>query len=116
NNPIRYTDPTGMYEEDFDDWWHLTNDGVLTHIRSTDDDFHTIFSESGESINVSKSVIDNAKHCVQGGSFSSRNNYLHTSYEVKGESGKDLDSFFYRNTTVEFGYQLYEINGEKVGI
>ncbi|WP_150546760.1 RHS repeat domain-containing protein, partial [Mesonia oceanica] len=53
NNPVRFTDPTGMVVEESQgptDHWKLNDSGKLELIKKTDDDFNVFFDENGNKL------------------------------------------------------------------
>jgi len=53
NNPIMFTDPTGMEQDGVDggeDHWQLNSEGKLELIKKTNDNFNTFFDEDGNKL------------------------------------------------------------------
>ena len=112
NNPIMFTDPTGMSKEhDF----RLNKNGSMTMIRETTDESHTIFNHD-----MSNSITIDGKDMVHFDKFDlSSNSYSESNYSpkfsatalgksqvyqfVNPESSEDFYRFSAKFSDVEFG-------------
>ena len=103
SNPIRYIDPTGMFEDDYG----LDKDGNITLLRKTDDKTDKLNAlddkgaETDKSIEVEKGTLNNSRTNTV--TASNGKDYTFYQYDVTGDgSAKALFEFVADNTEVEW--------------
>ncbi|WP_430613559.1 RHS repeat-associated core domain-containing protein [Flavobacterium sp. JP2137] len=106
NNPIRYTDPTGMLEDDYT----VNKSGKIELVRKTDDKTDKLIAlddngkESNQSIEVDKGVLNKIK---SGNNDGEKYGYM----EVRGNSkATNIFEFLARNTDVEWSQTGYGVD------
>ncbi len=106
NNPIRYTDPTGMLEDDYT----VNKSGKIELVRKTDDKTDKLIAlddngkESNQSIEVDKGVLNKIK---SGNNDGKKYGYM----EVRGNSkATNIFEFLARNTDVEWSQAGYGVD------
>ncbi|MEO9954207.1 RHS repeat-associated core domain-containing protein [Nonlabens sp.] len=109
NNPVMYTDPTGMAPEVVQDDYGIDDNGKIAFIRATNDKHDKLIAldyegkETGNSINVEKGVLDkieNTTHIDDEGTIREIQNIETT----KVKDNKALFEFITDNSDSEHSY------------
>ena len=111
NNPIMFTDPTGMSKEGGEHDYRLNKDGSMTTIRETKDTYDRIFAEGDEEqppLYVDKSFTNSLKNPKYEGSYEGK-----ISSRMLKTYGKAIFRFFANNTDREWSYS--EFTNENTG-
>jgi RHS repeat-associated protein len=103
NNPIRYIDPSGLFEDDYG----IDKQGNISLIRETDDPNDRLIvldnsgNETDKSIDVDKGVLNSKK--INTVTASNNKEYTFDQFNIKGDDkGKALFEFVADNTEVEW--------------
>lgn len=110
NNPMRYTDPTGLLEDDYG----VDSDGNINLIRKTDEKVDRLFAvndagdkkdvnssgsvDNSDSVEVKKGVLNNVKDATDASGIDY--NFMKTENSAQS---KNLFEFLAVNTNVEWG-------------
>ena len=108
NNPIMFTDPTGMSKEGGEHDYRLNRDGKLELIRYTKDKYDAVYNEeNNRAIVLSKGVIDFSRE-VKNSKGEATTVFTMTNTDVKSGNGQKIFQFFADNSDVEFGYSEFK--------
>ncbi len=111
NNPVRYTDPDGMLEDDYG----LSPDGTISLIRKTDDDFDNLIvvnsngEETDKSTKVQKGVLDNIScdEVVDSQNSTSVPSQVIDVSNMTDDAARNLFEFIADNSDSEFSYSIF---------
>jgi|SRR5690554_3230190 len=101
NNPIMFTDPTGMSKDGIEHDYRLSRKGTLTKIwgSANSADYDRIINDKGESVNVPKSFINFSYQSPDGrGTI-----YPLGNEDLKNNNGDKIFDFLRINTDIEYG-------------
>ncbi|MFA7688213.1 MAG: RHS repeat-associated core domain-containing protein [Moheibacter sp.] len=111
-NPIKYTDPTGMWEDDY----KLGDDGSITKIRDTDDEFDRVYnSDESDFVQIEKGIIKNGltinvpQKRALGFLWVTQKASKHSAYASPHTDDLiGLHRFITDNASVEYSYQEFQ--------
>src|SRR5690554_5924372 len=111
NNPIMFTDPTGMSKEGGEHDYRLNRDGSFTLINPTDDEFDRIYADddSQAPLVVEKSFLQTLSKPKYEGTYEAK-----ISENTLKTYGKALFDFFSNNSDVEWKYnEFYNLKNKE---